>query len=118
MGTPTGYGKSLVFQCLSLIRDVIKDELVGTLTALAISPLKSLMMDQVAKLRQTGVTGEAINAGQAEDILFPISIDIRSVYQATMILPLCPGFRIQGGLKFSMLTRPISSLWTYVLPFF
>ena len=81
--TPTGYGKSLVFQCLPLIRDVMKDELVGTLIALVISPLKSLMTDQVAKLRQTGVTGDAIYAGQAVDVLERIKSGDYSIIYAS-----------------------------------
>ena len=61
----------------------MKDELVGTLTALVISALKSLMMDQVAKLRQTGITGEAIYEGQAEDVLEPIKSGDYSIIYAS-----------------------------------
>eukprot|EP00794_Sanderia_malayensis_P012406 gene12406-13690_t len=66
---PTGYGKSLIFQCLPLMADVLKDQLVGTCKALVISPLKSLMLDQVAKMKLGGVTAAAIYDGQDADVL-------------------------------------------------
>ncbi len=80
---PTGYGKSLIFQCLTLIRDVMRDEIIGTTKALVISPLKSLMMDQVAKIKQTGVTGEAIYAGQSREVLESIKSGDYSVIYAS-----------------------------------
>eukprot|EP00794_Sanderia_malayensis_P006609 gene6609-7358_t len=70
---PTGYGKSLIFQCLPLMADVLKDQLVGTCKALVISPLKSLMLDQMAKMKLVGVTAAAIyvpvQPGQDADVL-------------------------------------------------
>ena len=67
---PTGYGKSLIFQCLPMIADILKDNLIGTCKALVISPLKSLMLDQVSKLKlTTGVTAAAIYDGQDEKVL-------------------------------------------------
>ncbi len=32
---PTGYGKSLIFQCLPMIHNVLKDDLIGTCKAFA-----------------------------------------------------------------------------------
>ena len=43
----TGYGKSLIFQVIPITSDVLNDEVVGSSTVLVISPLKSLMKDQV-----------------------------------------------------------------------
>ena len=65
---PTGYGKSLIFQCLPMIADILKDNLIGTCKALVISLLKSLMLDQVSKLKLTGVTAAAIYDGQDEQV--------------------------------------------------
>ena len=52
-----------------MIADILKDNLIGTCKALVISPLKSLMLDQVSKLKLTGVTAAAIYDGQDEQVL-------------------------------------------------
>ena len=66
---PTGYGKSLIFQSIPFIIDHLKDQAVGTSLAIIISPLKSLMLDQVEQLKKTGVNAAAVFDGQSEDIL-------------------------------------------------
>ena len=67
---PTGYGKSLIFQCLPMVVDLLTDEAIGSCIAVVISPLKALMLDQVSKLRRdTGVTAAAIFDGQDEEVL-------------------------------------------------
>ena len=43
----TGYGKSLIFQAIPIISDVLNDEVVRSSVVLVISPLISLMKDQV-----------------------------------------------------------------------
>eukprot|EP00794_Sanderia_malayensis_P005808 gene5808-6506_t len=45
---PTGYGKSLIFQAIPLIADHLLDKCQFTSSVLIISPLQSLMIDQVA----------------------------------------------------------------------
>jgi ATP-dependent DNA helicase RecQ len=55
---PTGGGKSLCFQAPALLRPGL---------ALVVSPLISLMRDQVAQLRQNGVSVGCLHSGQPED---------------------------------------------------
>eukprot|EP00794_Sanderia_malayensis_P001244 gene1244-1373_t len=52
-----------------MIHDILKDDLIGTCKALVICPLKALMMDQIEKLKQTGVMGAGIYEGQDEETL-------------------------------------------------
>ena len=66
---PTGYGKSLIFQSVPLINDHLNDQAIGTSLAIVISPIKSLMLDQVEQLKKTGVSAAAVYEGQSEEIL-------------------------------------------------
>eukprot|EP00794_Sanderia_malayensis_P004964 gene4964-5610_t len=79
---PTGYGKSLIFQTLPLIFDVLRGNLIGTCKALVISPLNSLMIDQVTKLKQSSdLTAAAICKGQDSEVLADIENgDISIIY--------------------------------------
>ena len=65
----TGYGKSLIFQCLALIVDLLKAQAIGTNTVLVIEPLVSLMVDQVLKMKNTVVSAAAVFDRQDEDTL-------------------------------------------------
>ena len=52
---PTGYGKSLILQSKPMLfADAVSGLPPGTSTLIVISPLKSLMMDQVAYLKSVG----------------------------------------------------------------
>eukprot|EP00794_Sanderia_malayensis_P009642 gene9642-10629_t len=66
---PTGFGKSLIFQCMPMIADILNENLIGTCKALVICPLKALMLDQVEKMKETAVTAAAIYDGQDEQVL-------------------------------------------------
>ena len=66
---PTGYGKSLVFQAIPIIADHLLEQAICTSSILVISPLQSLMFDQVAYLNSVGVSAAAIFDGQEEEIL-------------------------------------------------
>ena len=48
---PTSFGKSLIFQAVPLIHDIIKLGPKGTSIMVVISPLKSLMEEQVSFLK-------------------------------------------------------------------
>ena len=56
----TGYGKSIVFQCIPLLTDILLDQAIGTSTAIVICPLVSLMHDQVRKMNDLGITAAAV----------------------------------------------------------
>ena len=57
---PTGYGKSLIFKSLPVFADSINQHPPGYSTLIVISPLKSLMMDQVNYLKSIGITAESL----------------------------------------------------------
>ena len=65
----TGYGKSIVFQCIPLIVDILLEQAIGTSTVIVISPLVSLMLDQVKKLNELGISAVAVVQGQDEAVL-------------------------------------------------
>ncbi len=65
---PTGGGKSLCFQAPALVRPGL---------ALVVSPLISLMKDQVDTLRASGVPAAAFNSGQSPDERAEVSEGIR-----------------------------------------
>ena len=71
---PTGFGKSLIFQCIPLINDYLNDQAIDTTLAIVISPLQSLMLDQVEQLKKTGVSAAAVFEGQSEEILKGVEI--------------------------------------------
>ena len=56
---PTGYGKSAIFQALPLCASTLLKRFSGTSVScgvIVISPLVSLMTDQVSKLRRVGIS--------------------------------------------------------------
>ena len=65
----TGYGKSLVYQSLPLLHDLLIDQVFGTSIEIVICLLVSLMLDQVAYLRSLGINAAAIYSGQDPEIL-------------------------------------------------
>ncbi len=75
----TGYGKSLIFQAIPIIADVLEDQLIGTSTVLVISPLLSLMKDQVRNINENfGISAGAIFDGQDEEVLKAIEEGVYS----------------------------------------
>ena len=84
---PTGYGKSLCFQTLPFIMDY-KLDLVGTeqrSIVLVVSPLVSLMIDQVRSLRKSGVKSSIITSSSTvakELIATDSSLDCDSLLYA------------------------------------
>ena len=57
---PTGYGKSLVFQSIPILADHLLNRPLFTSIILVISPLMSLMLDQVKYLESKGLCALAI----------------------------------------------------------
>ena len=52
---PTAYGKSLIFQCLPIAADALFERPRGSSVIVVISPLRSLMEDQVRQLNDIGI---------------------------------------------------------------
>lgn len=57
---PTGYGKSLIYQCIPFVYDVLKSNPRGSSILVVISPLKSLMEDQIEYLGSLGIPSIAV----------------------------------------------------------
>ena len=80
----TGYGKSIIFQALPIIADVLKEQTIGTSTVLFISPLLSLMKDQIAHVNETfGICAAGIFDGQEEEIMQNIEDGVYSLLYTT-----------------------------------
>ena len=72
---PTGYGKSLIFQAIPLIADQLLDRSTATSIIIVISPLHSLMFDQVKYLNDVvGINAAAIYKDQSEEVLKTIEM--------------------------------------------
>ena len=77
---PTGHGKSIVFQAMPVIADELSGLLNGASKLLVVTPLKSLMEDQVKNLREkTAVTAAAIFEGQEASVLREIEEGVHSI---------------------------------------
>ena len=83
--SPTGYGKSLVFHAIPIVADFLMDKLIGTSCIVIVSPLQSLMLDQVSKLKEIGINAAAIYADQSEEILQ--EIEEGYIYSIVFISP-------------------------------
>jgi len=57
---PPGFRKSLIFQCLPIVRDIVHDKPRGSSVIVAISPLRSLMEDQALHLNNICILAIAI----------------------------------------------------------
>ena len=66
---PTGFGKSLTYQGLPILYDVLHSRDRGSSLLLVISPLKSLMEDQVAYLASKGVPAVRIIGNEDTEII-------------------------------------------------
>ncbi|KAJ7380523.1 hypothetical protein OS493_008988 [Desmophyllum pertusum] len=65
----TGYGKSLIFYAAPIVADDLFERPRGSSKILVISPLKTLMEDQVAFLRSLGLSAIALHDEQSEERL-------------------------------------------------
>ena len=66
---PTGYGKSLIFQSIPIVADYLLSVDLFTSNILVISPLKSLMLDQINYLQSIGLNAVAITGDADEDLV-------------------------------------------------
>ena len=66
---PTGYGKSLLFQCLPIAADALFEKPRGSSVLVVISPLRSLMEDQIRYLNNMGVPAIAITDKEDVEII-------------------------------------------------
>ena len=66
---PTGFGKSLIYQCLPIVADVLYERPQGSSVIVVISPLRSLMNDQVEYLQSIGISAIAISDDENPDIV-------------------------------------------------
>ncbi len=80
----TGYGKSLIFQAIPVIADVMKDNNIGTGTVLVLTPINSLINDKVSHVNKVfGISTAAIFEGQDEDVFRAIEEGAYSIIYAT-----------------------------------
>ncbi len=66
---PTGYGKLLIFQAIPLEADFLLEQATMTSCILVVSPLQSLMLDQIQLLREKGISAAGIYADQTKEVL-------------------------------------------------
>ena len=64
---PTGSGKSLIFQSAQIVFDIVKPLQRGKSIAIVISPLVSLMEDQVGFLKSIGIMAEFVGDGLKDE---------------------------------------------------
>ena len=69
VNSPTGYGKSLIFQCLWITADAPFEKPCGSSVVVAISPLRSLMEDQIWHVNNMGVPAIAITDEEDVEII-------------------------------------------------
>ena len=65
----TGFGRSLVYQELPLLHDLLVQKVIGSSMIIIICPLVSLMLDQVAYLKSLGLNVAAIYSSQDSMVL-------------------------------------------------
>ena len=66
---PTSFGKSLIFQAVPLIYDIVKLRAKGTSIMVVISPLKSLMEEQVSFLKELGIPAVCITDESKDNVI-------------------------------------------------
>ena len=66
---PRGFGKLLIFQCLPIVADVLYSRPRGSSIIVVVSPLHSLMDDQVQHLGNLGIPTIAITDKEDEEII-------------------------------------------------
>ena len=62
---PTGFGKSLIFQVLVRVKEILTGK---TSIVLVVCPLKSIVQDQIAEASSMGLTAVSLADNRLEDI--------------------------------------------------
>ena len=80
----TGYGKSLIFQAIPIIADVLQNKVIGTSTVLVVSPLLSLIKDQIKHVNENfGISAAGIFDGQEDEVMQDIEDGVYSLLYTT-----------------------------------
>ena len=66
LSLPTGYGESACYRCLPSVYDCMHGVEPGISIILVISPLKTLMKDQVTKFNSKGISAVHVGAQENE----------------------------------------------------
>ena len=66
---PTGYGKSLIFQCLPIAADALFEKHRGSSVLVVISPLRSMMEDQIRHVNNLEVPAIAITDEEDVEVI-------------------------------------------------
>ncbi|XP_068691120.1 ATP-dependent DNA helicase RecQ-like [Montipora foliosa] len=66
---PTVYSKSLIFQCLPIAADALFEKPCGSSVLVVISPLRSLMEDQIRRVNNMGVRAIAITDEEDVEVI-------------------------------------------------
>ena len=83
---PTGFGKSIIYQCLTIVGDVLHKKPRGSSVIVVISPLRSLMNDQVQYLQSVGIPAIAITDEEDPETVQQV---INGVYNVIYGSPEC-----------------------------
>ena len=66
---PTGFGKSLIFQCIPFVADILYSRPRCSSVMVIISPLKALMNDQIEYLGNLGIPAISIQGESDPEII-------------------------------------------------
>ena len=69
-----GFGKSLIFQCLPIVVDVIHEKPLGSSVVVVISPLRSLMDDQLKYLNNLSIPAIVITDEEDPETIRPVLV--------------------------------------------
>ncbi len=89
---PTSFGKLLIFQAVLLVSDLVKLKPKGSNIIVVISPLKSLMEEQVSYLHGIGLRATCITDESKDNLLQDV---MQGKYSHVYASPEClAGFRL------------------------
>ena len=109
---PTGFGKSICYETLPFVFDYKLERVSGTTSSsvvLVVSPLVSLMADQVSSLRKRGVKAAILggHAGVAKELQVTVN-DLRSC-DFSLLFSSPEAIAVAENWRQKLLTPPLSS---------